>query len=53
MEIEITFNFIYTMYYNGLMIFKHLLNYQHGTCVELSTFNILKSLLKSCILHLP
>ncbi len=38
MEIEVDFNFIYTMYYNGLMIFF--------TSFQLST------LLTSCILHL-
>jgi hypothetical protein len=32
MEIEVAFNFIYTMYYNGLVFFKHELNYQLLTC---------------------
>jgi hypothetical protein len=52
MKIEVTFNFIiYTMHYNGLVIF--LTFFQHGTWVEPSTFNMLKPLFKSCILHLP
>jgi hypothetical protein len=32
MEIEVPFNFIYTMHYNAwLVVFWHLLNCQHGT----------------------
>jgi hypothetical protein len=52
MEIETTFNFIYIMHYNGLMVVLHLFNYQSGTWVEPFNFNMLKLLFKSCILHL-
>jgi hypothetical protein len=30
-KIEVTFNFIYVMRYNGLVICLHFFNYQHGT----------------------
>jgi len=49
-EIEVAFNFIYTMHYNVLMNF---LTFQDDTWVEPSTFNMLKPLLMSFILHLP
>jgi hypothetical protein len=53
MEIKVAFNFIYTMDCNGLMIFLTFLQLSHGTWVESSTFNMLKPLFRSCILHLP
>jgi hypothetical protein len=54
MEIEVAFNFIYTMDYNvWLMVFWHLFNCQHGTWIEQFIFNILKPWFMGCILHLP
>jgi hypothetical protein len=53
MEIKVTFNFIYTMVYNGLVIFLTFFQLSHGTGVESSTFTMLKPLFRSCILHLP
>jgi hypothetical protein len=51
MEIEVAFNFIYTMHYNAwLMVFWDLFNCQHGTWIEPFTFNTSKM---GCILHLP
>jgi hypothetical protein len=42
MKIEIYFNFIYIMHYNGLIFFWHCFNYPHGIWVEPLTFNMLK-----------
>jgi hypothetical protein len=53
MKIEVAFIFIYIMHYNGLVIFLTFFQYQHGTSIEQSIFNMLKPLFTSCILHLP
>jgi hypothetical protein len=47
MEIQVDFNFIYTMCYNGLVFFYiFFFDYQHCTSIEASTFNMLKSYLR-------
>jgi hypothetical protein len=45
MQIEVPFNFIYTMHYSELVICLTFFNYQYGTWIEPSTFNMLKPLL--------
>jgi hypothetical protein len=48
-EIEVAFNFIYTMHHNGLVSFFHISSIIR---VEPFTFNMLKILFTNCILHL-
>jgi hypothetical protein len=52
LKIEIIFSFIYTMHYNGLMIFHIFSMFNMCTWVEPFTFNMLKLLFTSCILDL-
>ncbi len=49
MEIGVAFNFIYTMHYNGLMIFFHIFLIIK---IEPFTFDILKPLFTNYILQL-